>query len=176
MNENLKSFLPIFAAQGLAILTLIYADLSPNHTDNAFDAFLREATTDGPAALALCIIGFIAVRIARLATERDGLRLVDARIALLVIGSAIICLSLFLQSLQITFVPVLTISGLAFLVISLLIGSSNSRLATMMLLFILLSAASYSLFRFNAPLGGDYPLFAYLSYAVFGMLLEQLIR
>lgn len=116
----------------------------------------------------------MAVRIARITIKRHAIKLIDARIALIVFGSAMLCVSLLLQSLQINFVPALAISGISFLVISQLIGSSREKLLGITLLFMLLSAASFAFFRFNAPLGGEYPLFAHLAYATFGMLMEEI--
>ncbi|AKK02204.1 DUF418 domain-containing protein [Corynebacterium epidermidicanis] len=173
-SEGNREYLPVFFALGFAILCLFWADLYPAPSQSPTQRFFSALIADGPAAVAVFAVGFLIMHLVRPYLDGDEMHTKSARAMILVYGGLIAIVALALQSIQASFVPVLLVTSAVFLFLPYLITATTSNLVWLYIGATLVSALACTFVRFNPPIGGEYPFFAFLAYAIAGVVTERL--
>lgn len=165
MNESGRA---LSFAWGIAFLGLVYSELNTPPTQNSFTAFLDALTIDGPAAGMGLLTGATVMHALRYAQDPV---VAKQRIALV---SAFLMLSgMILASIQVAIYPISFVLGAVALCALGFVYLTSLPLLILLTVTTLASSFVHTVFAIDAPVGGQYPIIAWLAYGMCGTLLYR---
>lgn len=158
-------------AWGVAFLGLIYAELNPPATQNALTSVIDAATEDGPAAAFGFLTGATVMHFYNNAGSDEEFDRSRTRILMLAAFSLVS--GIVLSSIQVAIVPISATIGIVAMVMLLLARLNSLGLISLLCVLTALSAFVHSVFVMEFPVGGPYPILAWLAYGVSGILIYR---
>lgn len=158
-------------AWGIAFLSLIYAELNAPPVDNAFTSLLAITTEDSPAACFGFLTGATMMHFLHLSrTEEERER---ARNMLILVSGFCLVSGLVLGAIQSAIVPITVTVGIVALVLLPILYLNSLVLGISLVVISVLAALIHSVFIMNPPVGGPYPLLAWIAYGICGVLIYR---
>lgn len=157
----------------VAVLGIMFAELNGPVHSSSFMKLADAVTEDGPAAAAGFLAGALIMHVSMLAEEQG--RQVAARANLIAWGAACLVIGLLIYSIQIAIIPVIMTVGLVVVMLTPLARASTGVLTALYLVCLGISAAIHPIFHFEVPIGGPYPIIAWLAYGITGLVVYRVI-
>ena len=167
----------IDAARAIAIIGMAYAHLGPIFFSSDIDTVASLLTTGFASALFAVLAGVSVSIMSQRGVEKGGVELVQSRQQLMLRGTILIGIGLVLSIAQYNIAVVLSAVGALFLVLPLVARWSNRALWALLggLLalgpFVIVASDTFN--TYVDIISGSYPLTAWFTYGVAGMLVHR---
>ena len=167
----------IDAARAIAIIGMAYAHLGPIFFSSDIDTVASLLTTGFASALFAVLAGVSVSIMSQRGIEKGGVELAQSRQQLMLRGTILIGIGLVLSIAQYNIAVVLSAVGALFLVLPLVARWSNRALWALLVGLLVLGpfviVASDTFNTYVDIISGSYPLTAWFTYGVAGMLVHR---
>jgi len=167
----------IDAARAIAIIGMAYAHLGPIFFSSDIDTVASLLTTGFASALFAVLAGVSVSIMSQRGVEKGGVELAQSRQQLMLRGTILIGIGLVLSIAQYNIAVVLSAVGALFLVLPLVARWSNRALWALLVGLLVLGpfviVASDTFNTYVDIISGSYPLTAWFTYGVAGMLVHR---
>ena len=167
----------IDAARAIAIIGMAYAHLGPIFVSSDIDTVASLLTTGFASALFAVLAGVSVSIMSQRGVEKGGVELAQSRQQLMLRGTILIGIGLVLSIAQYNIAVVLSAVGALFLVLPLVARWSNRALWALLVGLLVLGpfviVASDTFNTYVDIISGSYPLTAWFTYGVAGMLVHR---
>lgn len=167
----------IDAARAIAIIGMAYAHLGPIFFSSDIDTVASLLTTGFASALFAVLAGVSVSIMSQRGVEKGGVELAQSRQQLMLRGTILIGIGLVLSIAQYNIAVVLSAVGALFLVLPLVARWSNRALWALLVGLLALGpfviVASDTFNTYVDIISGSYPLTAWFTYGVAGMLVHR---
>ena len=167
----------IDAARAIAIIGMAYAHLGPIFVSSNIDTVASLLTTGFASALFAVLAGVSVSIMSQRGVEKGGVELAQSRQQLMLRGTILIGIGLVLSIAQYNIAVVLSAVGALFLVLPLVARWSNRALWALLVGLLVLGpfviVASDTFNTYVDIISGSYPLTAWFTYGVAGMLVHR---
>lgn len=166
-------------ARAIAVSGMIYIHLGPGPQASTVNFVLWHLSVGSASALFAVLAGVSISLMGSSAVKIGGPAVAQTRHRLIIRSLILIALGLVLDEIQVAIAVVLTALGTAMILLSAAFRAKTAILVATAIIVIVLGPALQVLlpewFANNALLGGSYPIFAWVSYGLVGILAHRLL-